>query len=69
MLFFAGQLREKRNAAIQKYKIFGSAQVAYGLTFFGIALAQICVAAQGEYGFPLLNVGPILMSILVSCVL
>ena len=27
------------------------------MVFLAVVVAQICVAAQGEYGFPLLNVG------------
>ena len=58
MFLFIGKLLALRNATIQKFKLIGIAELIYGIIFLGIAIAQLSVAAQGEFGWPLLNVGP-----------
>ena len=66
MFEISGKLREQRNATTQKIKLLSIAQIIYGIVFLGIGMAHIGVAAQGLYGFPLLNVGPWIIAIMVS---
>ena len=63
---FSGKLREQRNAVIKKFKTLAISQLIFGVVFLAVVIAQICVAAQGEYGHPLLNVGPWIISIMVG---
>lgn len=60
-----GKLREQRNAVIKKFKTLAISQLIFGVVFLAVVIAQICVAAQGEYGHPLLNVGPWIISIMM----
>ena len=64
--YFPGKLRDQRNDAIEKFKRLAIAQLIFGVVFLAFVIAQICVAAQGLYGHPLLNVGPWLITIMVG---
>ena len=66
LMYISEKIREGRDKVIRLFQILSMIWIPLALILTAVGIAMIAVGAQGEMGWPIFNVGPLLIGVCVS---